>query len=90
VFVPSPENRELMAALVPCVNVTAPMTAATPTMTPSAVSSDRNRLAESASSALPTFAPRLPRRRTGCTDRGGPARIGARAGVAPRASAGRC
>src|SRR5579883_1935494 len=52
VFVPSPATRALMELLVPWVIVTATITAATPTITPRIVSSERSRLPQSASHAL--------------------------------------
>src|SRR5258706_4797714 len=62
VVVPRPTTRWLMSAAVPWVSVTTAMTAATPTTTPSAVNSERRRLAHSAVAALlklgPICAPR--------------------------------
>src|SRR5690348_11769891 len=54
-FVPRPATRAFSTALVPCVSVTTEITAATPTITPRIVSSDRSLLAQSAPSALRTL-----------------------------------
>ena len=56
-FVPRPVRREFSNSLVPCVNVTTAITAATPTITPRTVSSERRRFAQSASHPLSSPAP---------------------------------
>src|SRR6202035_4958555 len=74
VLLPRLEMRPLIAALAPCVNVSAATTAATPIKIPRAVSSERRRLAHRASTALPKFVPSiLPRlkRSPFLTGRGG-------------------
>ncbi len=58
-LVPRPVIRSLIAALAPWVNVKAVITAATPINIPSAVSSERMRLAHRASNALPKLAPSI-------------------------------
>src|SRR5581483_11700247 len=57
VLVPSCPIRLSIYALTPCVNVRAAITAATPIKIPSIVRNERVRLLQSASNALPKFAP---------------------------------